>query len=74
MSKQTTATEWLFKQLWDTPKDKLTWYALLKEANKMFEQQIIDAYKYGVKDEYVIGAKQYYNEAFGSHNSTNNSD
>jgi hypothetical protein len=30
-----TATQWLFDKLWDTPKDKLTWYALLKEAEEM---------------------------------------
>jgi hypothetical protein len=63
----TKATDWLFDQLWDTPKDKFTWYALLKEANEMHEQQIIDAYKVDV-DEYPTQlserAEQYYNETF----------
>ena len=39
-----TATEYLFEKLWDSPKDKLTWHSILEQANKMFEQQIIEAY------------------------------
>ena len=35
MSKKQTAVEWLFQQLWETPKDKLTWYSILKEAKAM---------------------------------------
>ena len=27
-----TATQWLFDKLWETPKDKLTWYAILQQA------------------------------------------
>lgn len=71
----TSATEWLFKQLWDTPKDKLTWYALLKEANEMHEQQMID-----FTDSYILECltcsyngeptslketEEYYKETFG---------
>jgi len=57
-----TATEWLFNQLWNTPKDKLTWYSLLERANKMFEEQIIDAYENGDNR----SAELYYNETFKS--------
>ena len=39
-----TATEWLFKQLWEEPKDKFTWNAILEQAKEMEKQQIIDAY------------------------------
>jgi hypothetical protein len=28
------------------------------------KQQIIDAYKFGLQDEYVIGSEQYYKEIF----------
>ena len=35
-------------------------------AKEMEKQQIIDAYKFGLSDEYVIGSKQYYNETYGS--------
>jgi hypothetical protein len=76
MSKQ-TATEWLFKKLWDEPKDKLTWYAILKQAEEMFEEQITDAWQHGFdwgmmeqslaeqgKESTLIDAKHYYNETF----------
>ena len=42
---------------------------LLTEANKMFEEQIKDAYNDGVNDECIGGSKtpeQYYNETFKS--------
>ena len=32
-----TAVDWLFEQLWDTPKDKFMWYYILTKANKMEE-------------------------------------
>ena len=35
-----TATEWLFQQLWETPIDKLTWYAILKQAKEMEKEQL----------------------------------
>jgi len=34
-----TATQWLFEKLWDTPKDKFEWYAILKKAEEMEEKQ-----------------------------------
>jgi hypothetical protein len=71
MSKQ-TATEWLFKKLWDEPKDKLTWYAILNQAEEMFEEQIEEAFSEGVDNEYEYhineelrkNTEQYYNETF----------
>lgn len=33
-----TPLTWLFQKLWDTPKDKLTWYALLAQAQEMEKQ------------------------------------
>lgn len=30
-----TAVEWLFEKLWDTPIDKFTWHAILKQAKEM---------------------------------------
>lgn len=65
MSKQ-TATEWLFKKLWDEPKDKLTWYAILEKAEEMHKEQTIDSYNQGSDDleksEYL--PLKYYNETF----------
>ena len=34
-----TAVEWLFHQLWEEPKDKFTWYAILKKAKEMEKEQ-----------------------------------
>jgi hypothetical protein len=64
-----TATEWLFKQLWEEPKDKFTWNAILSKAEEMHKAEIIDAWKDGA---YGGGqftttfdtAEQYYNEIF----------
>ena len=60
-----TAVEWLFRKLWDEPKDKLTWYALLKLAKEMEKEQIIEAY---YKGEFNCGmnesAQEYYNKTF----------
>jgi hypothetical protein len=41
--KQQTAVEYLFEQLWETPKDKFTWNAILEKAKEM-EQQRLDGY------------------------------
>jgi hypothetical protein len=41
-----TAVEWLFKALWEEPKDKLTWYAILEKAKEMEKEQIEYAEKY----------------------------
>ena len=30
-----TAVEYLFNELWDTPKDKLTWHTILNKAKQM---------------------------------------
>ena len=37
-----TATDWLFRQLWDEPQDKFTWYALLQQAKEMEKQQMCE--------------------------------
>jgi hypothetical protein len=36
-----TAVDWLFKQLWDEPQDKFTWYAILRQAKEMHKEEII---------------------------------
>ena len=64
MNNNKTAVEWLFQKLWDEPKDKFTWYAILKEAKEMEKKQIIDAGNY----EYYLTGEQYYNEKYGGQN------
>ena len=39
-----TAVDWLFNRLWDTQKDKFTWYSILKEAKEREKDQIKKAY------------------------------
>jgi hypothetical protein len=37
--KQQTAVEYLFEQLWETPKDKFTWHTILNKAKEMEKNQ-----------------------------------
>ena len=62
-----TATEFLFEQLWETPKDKLTWNAILEQAIQMGKKQIEDAYDNGINEVYKspINGEQYYKETYG---------
>lgn len=39
MEKNKTAVDWLFHQLWEEPKDKFTWYAMLEKAKEMEKEQ-----------------------------------
>lgn len=61
-----TSTEWLFEKLWDEPKDKLTWYAILQQAKEMEKDQIIQAYyQNGWNDnDNEHNAEEYYNKNF----------
>jgi hypothetical protein len=62
-----TATEWLFDKLWDEPKDKLTWYAILYQAKQMEKEQIMDAHNMGYGSGYMdegVSPEDYYNETF----------
>ena len=71
-----TATQWLFDKLWDTPKDKFEWYAILKEADKKFQDNITEAFNDGqwdwcvslVNDTERKEPEEYYNETFGADN------
>ena len=42
-----TAVDYLFQELWDSPKDKLTWNVILKYAKEMEEHEIAEAYTEG---------------------------
>ena len=60
-----SSIEWLFQKLWDTPIDKLNWYAILEQAKAMHKQEIINAYTSGEHQQGFEGeAEQYYNETF----------
>ena len=64
MEKQ-TAVEYLFEKLWDTPKDKLTWYSILSKAKQIEEYQRIMDYNAGHADglcNHINDANNYINE------------
>jgi hypothetical protein len=59
-----TATEFLFEKLWETPKDKLTWNAILEQAKKMEKQNIINAVDgFPIENRNMLG-EQYYKETY----------
>jgi hypothetical protein len=69
--KNQTALEWLIEQVYlpiDAPNE------IIEQAKEMERQQIIDAYRQGVTDEYGDtldfskdpSAEEYYNETYGS--------
>jgi hypothetical protein len=51
MEKQQTAVEWLYQQLNDTPKDKLTWQVILNKAKEMQDKQMIEYGRFCVQCE-----------------------
>jgi hypothetical protein len=71
--KKETAVEWLFEQLKLSSKkideinnEHLFFYRMFVQAKAMEKEQVKDAYKFGLSDEYVIGSERYYNETFKS--------
>ena len=66
MENKQTSVEWLFKQLWDEPKDKMVWYAILQKAEAMEKEQIILANEDCSTNELgeFISGEQYYNETY----------
>jgi hypothetical protein len=75
-----TAVEWLQQEVilqTNLPlnlENVLVFNKLIEQANKMFEEQIMDAYEHGQNNGYmyrdgnsnIIQAQQYYNETFKS--------
>jgi hypothetical protein len=42
-----TSIQYLFNELWETPKDKFTWCYILNKAKEMHKKEIEEAFKYG---------------------------
>ena len=65
-----TPVEELFELLWDTPKDKLTWYAIRNRMVKKEMAVIIEAFHEGMRcqgwDPNRGIAEEYYNETFNT--------
>jgi hypothetical protein len=58
-----TPVDWLFTQLWETPKDKMTWYKILMDAKKREKEEMWEVSKEGIfsKHEFI----EYYKETYG---------
>jgi hypothetical protein len=72
MNMKQTATEYLFEKLWETPKDKLTWNAILEQAKEIEKQQIKHACNAGfddgsgfIEDVKYNNAEHYYKKTYG---------
>jgi len=62
-----TAIEWLKNELnerCDIIGNESSITDIFEQALEMEKQQIIDAYKFGLGDEYVIGSENYYRNKF----------
>ncbi len=64
-----TPVQELFDKLWDTPKDKFTWYAIRKEMLEKEKEVIMDSFLDGKLDGWHnqwADPKEYYNETFNT--------
>ncbi len=66
--KKTTAVEWLFNQLPDHLRSSRDGFDMLRQASVMFEEQIIDAFTDGNRQEVYDSTEtlgsQYYTETY----------
>ena len=72
MNKQ-TSVEWLFHKLWNEPRDKMVWYALLNKAIQMHKDEIVDACNLQRNDykgmpTFNKSGEEYYQETYGGKN------
>ena len=69
MEGKQTAVEFLFRSLWQEPKDKMVWFSILKQAEAMEKEQIMDAHeqayiKMNMSFSAADRAEEYYNETY----------
>ena len=64
-----TAVEWLQEELKGVYESEY-FNLKIKEALEMEKEQIENAYRFGISDEYVIGSQRYYNETFNQQSVT----
>ena len=69
MENKQTAVEFLFRSLWQEPKDKMVWFSILKQAEAMEKEQIMDAHEKAYIDMNLSfrsadRAEDYYNETY----------
>ena len=79
MSKKQSSVEWLFVELWNTPKDKFDWQSIFEQAKAMHKEEIYEAWEDGhleaalfastkgleMQSIYCTTCEDYYKEIFG---------
>lgn len=71
MSKKQSSVEWLFVELWNTPKDKFQWQSIFEQAKAMHKEEIEEAQSIAISkadmtnNRGYFDTEQYYNETFG---------
>jgi len=69
MNKKQSSVEWLFVELWNTPKDKLQWQSIFEQAKAMHKEEIANAWNdghtEGMEGGYCTTYEEYYKETFG---------
>ena len=65
MSKKQSSIEWLFVELWNTPKDKFEWQSIFEQAKAMHKEEIKEAWYESILLSNYIYSNQYYNKTFG---------
>lgn len=65
METKQSSIEWLQERMPTAFKNLTINKDLLEQAKEMHKKEIVDAYKFGISDEYVIGSEEYYNKTFG---------
>jgi hypothetical protein len=58
-----TSIEFLFKELWETSKDKFEWHSILEKAKEMYKEEIIESYSDGRES-----SEHYYKEKLKQNN------
>jgi len=64
-----TPVKELFDKLWDTPKDKFTWYAILRQILEKEKEVITEAFLDGKLDGWQnqwADPNDYYNQTFNT--------
>ena len=71
--KKQSSVEWLFVELWNTPKDKFRWQSIFEQAKAMHKEEIEEAYGHGQNNGYMyahqraitMSKENYFNQTFG---------
>lgn len=59
-----SSVEWLFHKLWNTPKDKLNWHSILKQAKEMHTIEHLETWCHSISGNEPVFFKKYYNKTF----------